>query len=55
MPFGLRNAPIVFQRVMDRVLAGVNYLLCYIDDVLVHSTEFEQHPKHLEEYFCAEL
>lgn len=51
MPFGLRNAPIVFQRIMDRVLAGVKFLLCYIDDVLVHSTEFEQHLTHLEELF----
>lgn len=51
MPFGLRNAPIVFQRIMDRVFAGVKFLLCYIDDVLVHSTELSQHLQHLEELF----
>jgi hypothetical protein len=37
MPFGLKNAPIFLQRVMDQVLEGVDFLKCYIDDVLVHS------------------
>jgi len=33
MPFGLKNAPAFFQRVMDRVFAGVCEL--YIDDALI--------------------
>jgi hypothetical protein len=37
MPFGLKNAPVFFQRVMDQVFEGANFLKCYIDDVLVHS------------------
>jgi hypothetical protein len=37
MPFGLKNAPIFFQQIMDQVLEGVDFLKCYIDDVLVHS------------------
>ncbi len=37
MPFKLKNAPIFFQRVMDQVLEGVDFMKCYIDDVLVHS------------------
>jgi hypothetical protein len=37
MPFGLKNAPIFFQRVMDQVLEGAYFLKCYIDDVLMHS------------------
>jgi hypothetical protein len=37
MPFGLKNAPVFFQQVMDQVLEGVDFLKCYIDDVLVHS------------------
>jgi hypothetical protein len=37
MPFGLKNALIFFQRVMDEVLEGANFLKCYIDDLLVHS------------------
>ena len=38
MPFGLRNAPAAFQRVMDRVLAGLSNVRCYIDDLLVYTT-----------------
>jgi hypothetical protein len=37
MPFVLKNAPIFFQRVMDQVFEGANFLKCYIDEVLVHS------------------
>jgi len=37
MPFGLKNAPVFFQRVMDQVLKRADFLKCYIDDVLVHS------------------
>ncbi len=37
MPFGLKNALVFFQRIMDQVLEGANFLKCYIDDVLVHS------------------
>ena len=51
MPFGLRNAPGVFQRYMDLVLAGVkwNYALVFIDDVLVYSKTWEEHLSHLRE------
>ncbi len=37
MPFGLKNAPVFFQRVMDQVFECVDFLKCYIDDVLMHS------------------
>ena len=39
MPFGLKNAPSVFQRLMQRVLTGVNpdqgpnFVAAYIDDL----------------------
>ncbi len=49
MPFGLKNAPIFFQRVMDQVFEGANFLKCYIDDILVHNKGFLQRLAHLEE------
>lgn len=37
MPFGLRNAPATFQRLMDRVLAGMPWETClvYLDGIIV--------------------
>ncbi|KAJ9513219.1 hypothetical protein QJQ45_029518 [Haematococcus lacustris] len=46
MPFGLRNAPAEYQRVMDRCIADAGLTHCckaYIDDLLIHSTSTEQH------------
>jgi hypothetical protein len=51
MPFGLKNAHVFFQRVMDQVFEGANFLTCYIDDVLVHNKRLLQHLVHLEELF----
>ncbi len=37
MPFGLKNAHVFFQRVMDQILERAYFFKCYIDDILVHS------------------
>ena len=53
MPFGLKNAPGVFQRLMQRVLMGLNpengpdFVATYLDNVLIFSTTFEEHLVHL--------
>jgi hypothetical protein len=51
MPFGLDNAHVFFQRIMNRVLEGADFLKCYIDDVLMHNKGLLQHLVHLEELF----
>ena len=51
MPFGLRNAAQTFQRFMDQVLRGLNFVFVYIDDVLIASTSLEEHRRHLQMVF----
>ncbi len=52
MPFGLRNAPATFQKLMDQVLAGCqDCSRVYIDDILVWSSTWEEHLSHLRRVF----
>ena len=52
VPFGLKNAPPYFQRLMDHVLAGLPFARCYIDDIIIRSSSFLEHLKHLELVFA---
>ena len=53
MPFGLCNAPGSFERLMEKVLQGLQWetLLIYLDDVIVFSTNLDQHMERLDEVF----
>ena len=53
MPFGLANGPAVFQRTMDKVLAGLigRCVFVYLDDIVVYSASIEEHEKHLQSVF----
>ena len=51
MPFGLRNAAQTFQRMMDWVLQGLDFVFCYMDDILVSSENEEQHATYLQMLF----
>ena len=57
MPFGVTNAPAVFQRLMQRVLAElqskatVKFVSVYLDNVIVFSESFVEHIKHLQMVF----
>jgi hypothetical protein len=55
MPFGLKNGPSTFQRIMQKVLAPFLWIfaLVYIDDIVVFSFTFEDHLKHLDSVFQA--
>ena len=48
MPFGLRNAAQTFQRFIDQVLRDFHFCYVYIDDVLIASTNADEHKHHLK-------
>jgi hypothetical protein len=43
LPYGLKNAPAKFQRLMDKILARLDFVRCYIDDIVVYSDTVEEH------------
>uniref|UniRef100_A0A0N4Z8A5 RNA-directed DNA polymerase n=1 Tax=Parastrongyloides trichosuri TaxID=131310 RepID=A0A0N4Z8A5_PARTI len=48
MPFGLKIATSVFQRIIDTVLRGLDFALSYVDDILiVTKTNVSDHYKHI--------
>ncbi|KAK7930700.1 hypothetical protein WMY93_007095 [Mugilogobius chulae] len=51
MPFGLKGAAQTFQRLMDSVLRGLDFIFVYLDDILVASSSDEEHRAHLREVF----
>jgi hypothetical protein len=49
MPFGLKNAPAAFQRLMYAVLAGLLGLRCfvYIDDIVIYGATLTEHIRRI--------
>ncbi|XP_076040903.1 uncharacterized protein LOC143025315 [Oratosquilla oratoria] len=48
LPFGLRNAPATFQRLMNRLTAGMDGVRCYLDDIVVFGDTWELHLSRLK-------
>lgn len=53
MPFGLKNAPATFQRVMDNVLKDLQGKIClvYMDDIIIFSTSLQEHITNIKTVF----
>lgn len=53
MPFGLKNAPSTFQRLMNSVLRDLINKICvvYLDDILIFSTSMEEHMTNIQKVF----
>lgn len=50
MTFGLKNAPAIFQRLMDQVLAGLQgtELFVYMDDIVVYVSSLQEHDSKIK-------
>jgi len=51
LPFGLVNAPAVFNRLMRNILGDLDNVETFLDDILIHTVTWEEHCKVLEEVF----
>lgn len=53
LPFGLKNAPATFQRILSNIIRRNNlddYCINYIDDILIFSQNWEDHLKHIKKF-----
>ena len=51
MTFGLRNAGQFCQRYIFKALGDLDFVFAYIDDILISSTNLEEHREHLRIVF----
>jgi len=56
LPFGLTNAPATFQALMNSIVEEFDlgdFVVIYLDDILVHSKTLREHAQHLRRLFQA--
>ena len=49
LPFGISSAPEIFQREMQKILVGVDSVVCQMDDILIYSESQEEHEAKVRE------
>ncbi len=47
LPNGIHSAPAEFQMIMDKTLAGLENVVCYIDDILIGGKDIDSHDKNV--------
>ncbi|KAL1130113.1 hypothetical protein AAG570_013052 [Ranatra chinensis] len=57
MPFGLKNAPTTFQKMIDEFLVGLSedFIQAYMDDLIIFSKTLKEHENHLEVRFMGHI
>ena len=53
LPFGLKNAPSFFSRIMHQILGEFKFVEIYLDDITIHSKTFDEHIEHIKIVFRA--
>ena len=51
MPFGMKNAPSTFQRLIHQLTADLEGVQAYIDDVIIYSETWDEHIQQLRQLF----
>ena len=51
MPFGMKNSPATFQRLINMIIMGLDNCKADIDDAIIYSEEWDQQIKTIREFF----
>ena len=51
MPFGMKNSPATFQRLINMIITELDNCKAYIDDAIIYSEEWDQQIKTTREFF----
>ncbi|KAL7077667.1 hypothetical protein ACQ4LE_002821 [Meloidogyne hapla] len=51
LPFGVKSAPAIFQKLMDELISGLNGVFAYLDDLIIVSKNEREHKEVLFELF----
>lgn len=51
LPFGVKSAPAIFQKLMDQLTAGLERVFCYLDDLIIASSSLQEHFQQLFQLF----
>ena len=51
MPFGMKNSPATFQRLINTIIAGIEHCDAYIDDAIIYSDEWNHHLGTIKAFF----
>ncbi len=47
LPFGVKNGPFLFSKIMNELLGHLPFCQVYLDDIVIHSNTIESHIKHI--------
>ncbi|GBC50770.1 uncharacterized protein LOC104715162 [Rhizophagus irregularis DAOM 181602=DAOM 197198] len=50
IPFGLKNAPAIFQRIINKIFKEYldKFINVYIDDIIIYSKNWDEHLQHIK-------
>ena len=51
MPFGMKNSPATFQRLINLVIHDLDGCNAYIDDIVIYSNSWTQHVGQIQQFF----
>ena len=51
MPYGMKNSPATFRRLINMIITGSDNCKAHIDDAIIYSEEWDQQIKYIKEFF----